>query len=59
MKIANIIKDYLVITLGIFIAAVAVYFFLVPSGVTVGSASGFGVVLSYFIPLPLSVITLS
>ena len=57
MKVANVIKDYLVITLGIFIAAVAVYFFLVPSGVTVGSASGFGVVLSYFIPLPLSVIT--
>jgi len=57
MKAVNIIKDYLVITLGIFIAAVAVYFFLVPSGVTVGSASGFGVVLSYFIPLPLSVIT--
>ena len=57
MKIIDIIKDYLVITLGIFIAAVAVYFFLVPSGVTVGSASGFGVVLSYFIPLPLSVIT--
>ena len=57
MKAVNIIKDYLVITLGIFIAAVAVYFFLVPSGVTVGSASGFGVVLSYFIPLPLSAIT--
>ena len=57
MKAVNVIKDYLVITLGIFIAAVAVYFFLVPSGVTVGSASGFGVVLSYFIPLPLSVIT--
>jgi len=57
MKVVNIIKDYLVITFGIFVAAVAVYFFLVPSGVTVGSASGFGVVLSYFIPLPLSVIT--
>ena len=57
MKAVNVIKDYLVITLGIFIAAVAVYFFLVPSGVTVGSASGFGVVLSYFIPLPLSAIT--
>lgn len=57
MKVVNVIKDYLVITLGIFIAAVAVYFFLVPSGVTVGSASGFGVVLSHFIPLPLSVIT--
>ena len=58
MKAVNVIKDYFVITLGIFIAAVAVYFFLVPSGVTVGSASGFGVVLSYFIPLPLSEITL-
>ena len=57
MKAINVMKDYLVITLGIFIAAVAVYFFLVPSGVTVGSASGFGVVLSYFIPLPLSAIT--
>lgn len=57
MKTLNVIKDYLIITIGIFIAAVAVYFFLVPSGVTVGSASGFGVVLSYFIPLPLSVIT--
>ncbi|MBQ7795579.1 MAG: YitT family protein [Lachnospiraceae bacterium] len=57
MKVLNVIKDYLVITFGIFIAAVAVYFFLVPSGVTVGSASGFGVVLSNFIPLPLSTIT--
>ena len=57
MKAVNVIKDYLVITLGIFIAAVAVYFFLVQSGVTVGSASGYGVVLSYFIPLPLSAIT--
>ncbi len=57
MKIGNVIKDYLIITLGIFIAAVAVYFFLVPSGVTVGSASGFGVIISYFVPLPLSTIT--
>lgn len=57
MKVVNVVKDYLVITFGIFIAAVAVYFFLVPSGVTVGSASGFGVVLSHFIPLPLSTIT--
>lgn len=57
MKVVDIVKDYLVITFGIFIASVAVYFFLVPSGVTVGSASGFGVVLSHFIPLPLSTIT--
>ena len=57
MKASKVIKDYLVITFGIFIAAVAVYFFLLPSGVTVGSASGFGVILSYFIPLPLSAIT--
>lgn len=57
MKAVNVIKDYLMITLGIFIAAAAVYFFLVPSGVTVGSASGLGVIIAHFIPLPLSTIT--
>lgn len=57
MKALNTIRDYLAITFGIFVAAVAVYFFMVPSGVTVGSASGLGIVMSYFIPLPLSTIT--
>lgn len=51
------IKDFLVITGGTGIVAVAVYFFMLPSHVTVGSATGLAMVISNFIPLPVSVIT--
>ena len=40
------------------IIAAAVYFFLVPSHTTVSSISGLGIILTNFIPLPLSVITM-
>ena len=40
------------------IVAAAVYFFLVPSHASVSSISGLGIVLSNFIPLPLSAITM-
>ena len=40
------------------LAAVAIYFFMLPSHVAVGSASALGMVLSNFIPIPVSVITL-
>ena len=58
MKLLDLIKDYCVITLGIFIAAVGVFFFLVPSGLAVGSVSGLALVLSHFMPLTISVITM-
>lgn len=51
------IQDFLVITLGTAIVAVAVYFFMVPSHVTVGSATGLALVIGNFIPLPVSAIT--
>ena len=51
-------KDFLVITGGTAIVAVAVFFFLVPSHVSVGSISGLAVVLENFIPLPISAITM-
>jgi uncharacterized membrane-anchored protein YitT (DUF2179 family) len=51
------VRDYLVITLGTIIIAAAVYFFMLPSHVTVGSATALALVLSNFIPLPVSVIT--
>ncbi len=57
MKALHILKEYAIITVGVIIAAIAVYFFLVPSGVTVGSAVGVGIFISYFVPLPLSVIS--
>ena len=58
MKLLDLIKDYCVITLGIFIAAVGVFFFLVPSGLAVGSVSGLALVLSHFMPLTISAITM-
>ena len=51
------IKDYLIITLGTAILAAGVYFFMLPSQVSVGSASALAMVLSNFLPLPVSAIT--
>ena len=51
------ITDFIVITGGTAIVAVAVYFFMIPSHVSVGSATALAMVLSNFIPLPISVIT--
>ena len=51
------IKEYLYITLGTLIIAAAVYFFMIPGKIVVGSLSGLVLVLSNFIPLPISVMT--
>ena len=54
----NIIKEISILTVAVAIIAAAVYFFLVPSHASVSSISGLGIVLSNFIPLPLSAITM-
>ena len=54
----SIIKETSILTVGVAILAAAVYFFLVPSHASVSSISGLGIVLSNFIPLPLSAITM-
>ena len=54
----SIIKETCILTVGVAIIAAAVYFFLVPSHASVSSISGLGIVLSNFIPLPLSAITM-
>ena len=51
------IREYLYITLGTLIIAAAVYFFMIPGKIVVGSLSGLVLVLSNFIPLPISVMT--
>ena len=53
------IKDFLIITVGTLIVSTAVYFFMLPSHVSVGSGTALAMVLSNFIPLPVSVITLA
>ena len=52
-----LLKEYVAITLGTLIGAAAVYFFLIPSHVTVGSTSGLVVVLANFLPFRISVMT--
>ena len=56
MSIRKRIQEFFLITLGTVITAAAVYFFMYPSHVAVGSASALAMVLSNFIPLPVSVI---
>ena len=51
-------KETVILTVAVAIIAAAVYFFLVPSHASVSSISGLGIVLSNFIPLPLSAITM-
>ena len=54
----SIIKETSILTVAVAIIAAAVYFSLVPSHASVSSISGLGIVLSNFIPLPLSAITM-
>ena len=54
----SIIKETSILTVAVAIIAAAVYFFLVPSHASVSSISGLGIVLSNFISLPLSAITM-
>ena len=51
------IREFFVITGGTAIVAIAVYFFMLPSHVSVGSAAALAMILSNFIPLPISTIT--
>lgn len=52
------VQEVCILTAGVAVIAAAVYFFLVPSHTSVSSISGLGIVLSNFVPLPLSSITM-
>ncbi|MBE6661495.1 MAG: YitT family protein [Ruminococcaceae bacterium] len=57
--IKRAIKDYTIITFGTILAAAAIYFFMLPSNLAVGSGTALAMVLSNFIPLPISLISLA
>lgn len=57
MSKKNVIRDFSVITLGTIIVGIAVYFFMLPSHLTMGSASALALVISNFVPLSVSVIS--
>lgn len=52
------VKELTQIVLGLAIVAAAVYFFMLPSHVSVGSATALAMIISNYVPLPVSVITL-
>ena len=58
MKIRKTFEEFAIITVGTVIVAIAVFFFMMPSHVSVGSGAALAMVLSNFIPLSVSTITL-
>lgn len=54
-----VLAEWGIITLGTAIVAASVFFFLVPSKLSVGSVSGLAIVLANVIPLPVSAITMA
>ncbi len=58
LNYADIVKETVILTVAVAIIAAAVYFFLAPSHTSVSSISGLGIVLSNFVPLQLSAITM-
>ena len=52
-------KEYLVIAFAMAVAACAAFFFLLPSGVTIGSVSGLAAALAEVLPLPVSTIMMA
>ncbi len=57
-KCGAVLLDYLLITLGVVIIASAVYFFLVPSHLVVGSISGLAIVITELTGVSMTVITM-
>lgn len=58
MKTRKMIKEILTISFGTLIVAAAVYFFMLPSHISIGSGAALAMIISNFVPLPVSAITL-
>ena len=58
MKAKITAKEIITISVGTLIVAAAVYFFMLPSNVSIGSGAALAMILSNYIPLPVSAITL-
>lgn len=50
-------RELLMITVAMFVVSAAVYFFMIPSKVVVGSISGVALVLAHLVPIPISILT--
>lgn len=59
MLLKNTVKDVASMVVGTLIVAAAVYFFMLPSHVSIGSGAALAMIISNFVPLPVSAITLA
>ena len=57
MGIKNKIIDFVMITIGLTIVAAAVFFFMVPSGVSVGSITALAMIFARYVTLSISTLT--
>lgn len=57
MKVRTVIWDWIVITFATLVIAAAVFFFMMPSHLSISSVSGLAILLENFIPLPMAAIT--
>lgn len=58
MKKLNVLKEFIIINVGIILVAAAVFFFLMASHLSVGSISGLAIVVGNFIPLSVSTLVM-
>lgn len=49
-KISNLLKEYSIITFGIFLVSISVYFFKFPSNISTGGVAGLAVILNQVFP---------
>lgn len=58
-NILHTLKEFVIITFGSVWVAAAIFFFMLPSKVAVGSATALAMVINNFIPLPVSILSLA
>ena len=58
MSIKDRIIDFVMITIGVTIVAAAVFFFMVPSNVSVGSVTALAMIIARYVRLSISTLTL-
>ncbi|MEG1027995.1 MAG: YitT family protein [Oscillospiraceae bacterium] len=56
-KVIKLLKETLIMLFGMFVGAVAVHFFLKPSGLVIGSISGLAIVIEKLTNIPISILT--
>ncbi|MBO5701265.1 MAG: YitT family protein [Clostridia bacterium] len=58
-KLLGNLKEFVIITFGAALAAAGIFFFMIPSNVSIGSGSALAMALANYIPLPISVLSLA